>query len=383
MSQNDMPVFCDVTADEQIEALKSFCVPLGAKIISGNSQDVLADLVKNMGAFYAREISESDLEMVLNSLVSLIIIAPEEKCAKLASQFCENLLKASLPERYGVVKLRIFSNLFHGLISASKNRYTVFVFLAKCSLAARNLQYLQLDLELIKKYLKTWQSSIEETQALYRLLFDATSQMNDSQNALKFINELLSTYTKETACKSRDDAHKCIVYCINDPNIFIFDNLLLLEPIKFLEGELIHNLFTIFVSGNLSQYTDFADSHKQILSQFGTDHERNINKMRILSLMSLAESSKDLSFDLLQNELKITADEIESFVIDAIRTKYIRCKIDHLARNVTVMSVSYRTFTKQNWNALKERLEKWRENLAAVDQNLTNILAQPALLQMS
>ena len=46
------------------------------------------------------------------------------------------------------------------------------------------------------------------------------------------------------------------------------------------------------------------------------DHERNVNKMRILSLMSLAENSKELSFDLLQNELQITADEIESFVID-------------------------------------------------------------------
>lgn len=47
------------------------------------------------------------------------------------------------------------------------------------------------------------------------------------------------------------------------------------------------------------------------------------------------------------------------------------------------MSVGYRTFTKQNWVMLKEKLEKWRENLAAVDQNLTNIIAQPSLLQMS
>ena len=66
--------------------------------------------------------------------------------------------------------------------------------------------------------------------------------MGDSANALKVITELLSTYTKESASKSRDDAHKCIIYCINDPNIFVFDSLLLLEPIKYLEGELIHNV---------------------------------------------------------------------------------------------------------------------------------------------
>jgi len=46
------------------------------------------------------------------------------------------------------------------------------------------------------------------------------------------------------------------------------------------------------------------------------NHERNVNKMRILTLMSLAETSKELAFDLLQKQLQIEEDEIESFVID-------------------------------------------------------------------
>ncbi len=46
------------------------------------------------------------------------------------------------------------------------------------------------------------------------------------------------------------------------------------------------------------------------------NHERNINKMRILSLMSMAENSKEIPFDLLQKQLQIDADDIESFVID-------------------------------------------------------------------
>ena len=46
------------------------------------------------------------------------------------------------------------------------------------------------------------------------------------------------------------------------------------------------------------------------------NHERNINKMRILSLLTLAENSKEIPFDLLQSELQIEVDDIESFVID-------------------------------------------------------------------
>ena len=50
----------------------------------------------------------------------------------------------------------------------------------------------------------------------------------------------------------------------------------------------------------------------------GMNHERNVNKMRILTLMSLAENNKELPFDLLQTQLQIEQDEIESFVIDGI-----------------------------------------------------------------
>jgi hypothetical protein len=46
------------------------------------------------------------------------------------------------------------------------------------------------------------------------------------------------------------------------------------------------------------------------------NHERNVNKMRILTLMSLAENNKELPFDLLQTQLQIEQDEIESFVED-------------------------------------------------------------------
>lgn len=60
---------------------------------------------------------------------------------------------------------------------------------------------------------------------------------------------------------------------------------------------------------------DFSNAHKQFILA-GMDHNKNINKMRILSLMTLAENSKELSFDLLEKELQIETDEIESFVID-------------------------------------------------------------------
>lgn len=61
---------------------------------------------------------------------------------------------------------------------------------------------------------------------------------------------------------------------------------------------------------------EFYETHKTFVTQTGMSHEKNIDKLRILTLMTLAENNKELPFDLLQKQLKIEADEIESFVID-------------------------------------------------------------------
>ncbi len=47
--------------------------------------------------------------MVLNSLLSLVIISSDEKISKLVTTFCESVVRAQLPERFGVVKLRMYT----------------------------------------------------------------------------------------------------------------------------------------------------------------------------------------------------------------------------------------------------------------------------------
>ena len=56
----------------------------------------------------------------------------------------------------------------------------------------------------------------------------------------------------------------------------------------------------------------------------------------------------------------------------------IRCKINHLARKVLIDSTAQRTFTKQHWASLKEKLESWKLNLTMIHQNLGTIMATKA-----
>ena len=68
---------------------------------------------------------------------------------------------------------------------------------------------------------------------------------------LQVMVELLGTYTTENASQAREEAQRCIVASLADPQTFLLDRLLQLTPVKFLERELIHDLLKIFVSDRL------------------------------------------------------------------------------------------------------------------------------------
>ena len=59
------------------------------------------------------------------------------------------------------------------------------------------------------------------------------------------------------------------------------------------------------------------DTHlAPLLCYSGLLHEQNMAKMRLLTFMGMAVESKEISFDTMQQELQIGADDVEAFVID-------------------------------------------------------------------
>lgn len=48
----------------------------------------------------------------------------------------------------------------------------------------------------------------------------------------------------------------------------------------------------------------------------GLLHEQNMAKMRLLTFMGMAVENKEISFDTMQQELQIGAEDVEAFVID-------------------------------------------------------------------
>lgn len=61
----------------------------------------------------------------------------------------------------------------------------------------------------------------------------------------------------------------------------------------------------------------------------GLLHEQNMAKMRLLTFMGMAVENKEISFDTMQQELQIGADDVEAFVIDG-KTEHFHLFLEFL-----------------------------------------------------
>lgn len=371
-----VPTFNDATDDEQYQDLRCYFKSLGADISEENSEEAsLIDLqqVISVCDICFGESNDADAECVLNSIVSLLILIPQDLCENLIHAFCEKLTKApSL--KMGHVCLRVLQNLYAGIGEHSPLCYDVYYSLVKVAGQTDSIHLVFKDLAKLKSWLLEIKVSTDKVQKLLRTLHDVLVEAKQSELASKVMIELLGTYTEDNASQARDDAHKCIVTSLGDPNTFLMDHLLTLKPVRFLEGELIHDLLTIFVSEKLSSYVSFYSSNRDFVNSLGLSHEQNLQKMRLLTFMQMAETCKEIPFTVIETELQLKGDEVEGFIIDVLKTKLVRAKIDQLQHRVLVSSTMHRTFGKPQWQQLRDVLTQWQANLSLVEDSLDTVI---------
>ncbi|XP_076036467.1 eukaryotic translation initiation factor 3 subunit m [Oratosquilla oratoria] len=375
--------FLEIDVSLQVEELRGYLKEVGAEISLERSpkglEDDLHKIIGVCDSCFSTEATEQEIEALLNSIVSVLIVVPVgEKTESLILAFCEKLAKAP-SNRLGHVCLRVLNLLFHALSETLGVRYHVYYTMIQVSGQIAQVQSVFHSVDKMRQTLNKAQPppSTEQMQQLLRLLHQTLLSNKHSDEASKVMIELLGTYTTENASQAREDAHRCIIASLGDPHTYIMDHLLTLKPVKFLEGELIHDLLTIFVAEKLPGYLHFYNNHKEFISSIGLDHEANVRKMRLLTFMQMAESNSEMSFDIIQQELKLSYEEVEGFIIEALKTKLVTARMDQSAEKVYISSVVHRTFGKAQWQALRDTLDNWKTSLALVKESMQAIVNAP------
>ncbi|KAJ8299307.1 hypothetical protein KUTeg_023367 [Tegillarca granosa] len=341
-----IPAFIDIPVEEQTLELRSYLKSLGAAISSeANEAGILVDLQNIIDATDVcwKEISNTEeLEMVFNGIISLILVLPSAEMQEPVMTCCQKVAKTQPGDKKSSARLKILSNLFYGLDEQSPLRAEIYVAMIKLAHQSDLVQNVVTDLDQIKIWISQWDISTQKIQNLLRCLHDALI----------------------------DSKLRCIVTHLGDPNTFLMDHLLSLKPVKFLEGELIHDLLTIFVSQKLTAYQQFYKNNTDFVNSLGLSHDQNLSKMRLLTFMQMAENKKEIEFDKIHSEMQLEENEIEDFIIDVLRTKAVRAKIDQMQKKVLINSTIHRTFGKSQWQMLRQHLLQWRDNLQTVQDSL-------------
>ncbi|KAL6035324.1 hypothetical protein STEG23_033062 [Scotinomys teguina] len=365
-----VPAFIDISEEDQAAELRAYLKSKGAEISEENSEGGLhVDLAQIIEACdVCLKEDDKDVESVMNSVVSLLLILEPDKQEALIESLCEKLVKFREGERPSL-RLQLLSNLFHGMDKNTPVRYTVYCSLIKVAASCGAIQYIPTELDQVRKWISDWKLTTEKKHTLLRLLYEALVDCKKSDAASKVMVELLGVIQK-TMLPKLELMPTVYVWALG-PKRLSFDHLLTLKPVKFWAS--LSNLLTIFVSAKLASYVKFYQNNKDFIDSLGLLHEQNMAKMRLLTFMGMAVENKEISFDTMQQELQIGADDVEAFVIDAVRTKMVYCKIDQTQRKVVVSHSTHRTFGKQQWQQLYDTLNAWKQNLNKVKNSLLSL----------
>jgi len=371
----NVPVFIDISLEEQAEELRSYFKRLGAEISEERSERGLEDdLHKVIGVCDScfKDASEAEVEGVMNGIVSMLALVTGDKTENLILAFCEKLCKAP-SNSLGLVCLKVLWSLFQSLEESSPMRFHVYYYLVGLAGKTDQLSTVYKDMTQVRNQFVKQPPSNEQTQKLLKLLHEVLLSTGQSDEASRVMIELLGTYTTENASQAREEAQRCIIASLADPNTFLLDHLLQLKPVKFLEGELIHDLLTIFVSEKLESYVKFYESHKEFVNGLGLKHEDNMRKMKLLSFMQMAENRSEISFKEIQQAVQLGKGEVEGFIIDVIKTKLVKAKMNQGDQVVNVTSTMHRTFGPGNWQELHSTLSLWKANLQTVRDQMQHV----------
>eukprot|EP01018_Ginkgo_biloba_P038216 Gb_32932 [translate_table: standard] len=125
----------------------------------------------------------------------------------------------------------------------------------------------------------------------------------------------------------------------------------------------VYCLLEIFLTYRLDAYLEFQTANSALLKSYGLVHEDCITKMRLMSLADLGSKGiGEISYASVRDTLRVPDDEVEFWIVRAISSKLLDCKMDQMHQVAIVSRCTERVFGPAQWRDLHSKLSTWRVN---------------------
>ncbi|KAJ6936447.1 eukaryotic translation initiation factor 3 subunit M-like [Populus alba x Populus x berolinensis] len=322
--------------------------------------------------FSNSKVSEKDLECIFTVICNLVTKSesPDEEL-EMAKLICAKIIQQ--PSDKPVLRVKILFNLYN-LLDNVYCRFYVYMKALNLAMSGKVTEHIIPSCKKIDSFLKEWNLEVQDQRELFLCVANALKDSKSSaKDSFKFLTRYLATFSGEDAYKmgeAKDEAARTIIDFVKAPDMFQCD-LLDMPAVAQLEKDakyaLVYQLLKIFLTQRLDAYLEFQTVNSALLKSYGLVHEDCIAKMRLISLVDLAShESGRIPYTLIKDTLRINDDEVELWVVKALTSKLIACKMDQMNQVVLVSSCTERVFGRQQWQVLRTKLGTWRDNIANV-----------------
>jgi len=334
------------------------------------SQKLLYQLIDE-AQFVLTEGTEKDIEAFYYVVISLVRRELDRESSQKQISKLVGLLANKGSQDKPLLRLKILNSVYNLLDPNSIERYEVFAAILQFSRVTHHSDLLIPQFKDIDKRINEWGINTKQRRDLYKLIRDVLKDSKKSIEAHKFTTKYLSTFQgglDNEQAAATEEAIGAILEAVRLPELYQFDELLELFPVKNLEqaSPRAFQLLKIFVGDTTDSFTKFAAApeNAEFLRSHALDVSELTNKMRLLSLATLgAAAANEIPYSLVAKTLLIDESEVELWVVNAISESILDARLDQLRRVVVITRSLQRVFTKPQWKQLSESLTSWQNNV--------------------
>jgi translation initiation factor 3 subunit M len=344
-----------------------------ALLKENKKDDVLKKLV--VGSQALNQAPEKEFIAAYNLLIHLVNQSPNVNM--FLPKMCQNLSApiSSSPQNGGGLALSILSTIFNTTAANSEVRYHVLLAILRVIRATSNFETLRPQLKQLDKWLEAWETDEEDARKLYLAVADVAADAGEDEQSYTYLLRAIRTFPSDESSspEARELSLRALKAALTHPTHFDFQDLTDLDSIQGLRNSdpIYFQLLEIFNSDLLDDYNDFKDEHDGWVDESGLDDTVLNQKMRLLTLASMAASAgqtRSLPYDKIAKALQIPSEDVEMWVIDVIRAGLVEGKLSQQTQTFLIHRSTYRVFGDNQWREVASRLDMWRNSLVGVLQ---------------
>ena len=339
------------------------------KAIAGkNYKEFISSLLSSPDALFGNH-SSADVINIFNIVSHLLStqVAPADQ-AGLAQSVCASVISSADNIK---TRLRILVGLYNLMSQNNDCSTQVAKELLKYATANKHVHLISQSINTIVSHMESGSASVEDLRDIFYLGHCALESTGMNEEAQQMLLRYLATYEGQDASGIKDRAAKCVVGAIKLPFLSFTgperSRVSTLGAVKLLENDStygpLYKLLVIFMRGDMKQFNDFIGDNESALENFGFDAALCSEKMRLLTLCSIASGADELQYSTVAWELQIDEDAVEDWVIRGIMEKLLEAKLDQVEKLIVVNRAMPRTFGDKQWEGLTAKLKDWKSNV--------------------